>query len=289
MTDRPTTPAVAKTGALTRLADEILPESIAEITASGVPTLNWFADDHWRFESFTQRYAGSYSWVATTAESALPKYASLGYTNVIKTQWAAAHHRYRPSLAPPAYDATFVGQVYGERPALVSRLRAAGVPVRTWGTGWGERRWHRALARRPVVRSLGGRRVLAAAQARTRCSQEEMIEIFSTSRINLNFTDATQGAESQIKGRTFEVPACGGFMLTGHSAHLEDYYVPEREVVVFHDADEMVDKARYYLEHDTERVRVAEAGLRRTLAEHTYEQRFREIFRHMGISSAGVQ
>lgn len=268
-------------------ADEISPEAVTTVTATGVPTLNWFADDHWRFESFTSRYAPSYSWVTTTAESALPKYAQLGCTNVVKTQWAAAHHRYRPSGEPLRHQATFVGQVYGDRPELVARLRASGVPVRTWGTGWAERRWHRAVAHRPVLRSLGGRKVLAAAQARTRCSQEEMIGIFGTSRLNLNFTEASQGPETQIKGRTFEVPACGGFLLTGRSAHLEEYYEPDREVVVFDGSHELVDKARFYLSHESERVRIAEAGLRRTLAEHTYEQRFTEIFRRMGLPGVG--
>ncbi|HET9946126.1 MAG TPA: hypothetical protein VFR56_10780, partial [Actinomycetes bacterium] len=120
-------------------ADEISPEAIASVTASGVPTLNWFADDHWRFETFSARYAPSYSFVATTAESALPKYAAIGCTGVIKTQWAAAHHRYAPSAEGLRFDATFVGQVYGDRPMLVQALREAGVDVRTWGTGWAER------------------------------------------------------------------------------------------------------------------------------------------------------
>jgi spore maturation protein CgeB len=267
-------------------ADEISPEAIATVTGSGVPTVNWFADDHWRFESFTRRYAPSYAWVATTAESALEKYAALGCSNVVKTQWAAAHHRYRPSTAPMRYDATFVGQVYGDRPALVGALSDAGVPVRTWGTGWAEKRWHRAVGHRPVLRSLGGAKVLAAAQARTRCSQEEMVEIFGTSRLNLNFTEASQGSEAQIKGRTFEVPACGGFLLTGRSAHLDEYYRPDHEVVVFEDAQDLVDKARFYLSHETARARVAAAGLRRTLAEHTYEHRFAELFRRMGLGGA---
>jgi spore maturation protein CgeB len=264
-------------------AHEISPGAVAAVTATGVPTLNWFADDHWRFEDFSSRYAPSYAWIATTAASALPKYAALGCTNVIKTQWAAAHHRYRPSGEPLRYDATFVGQAYGERPALVARLRAEGVQVETWGTGWAERRWHRAVAHRPVVRSLGGRRVLAAAQARTRCNQDDMIQIFGTSRLNLNFTEASQGNEAQIKGRTFEVPACGGFLLSGRSAHLEEYYVPGQEVVIFEDPSDLIEKARYFLANESARARVAAAGYLRTLAEHTYEHRFAEIFRKMQL------
>ncbi len=264
--------------------DEISPEAIAQVTGSGVTTINWFADDHWRFESFSRRYAPSYSWVTTTAQSALARYSALGCDNVIKTQWAAPHN-YRPAGLPLAHDATFIGQVYGDRPQLVERLRAAGVPVRTWGTGWAVRKYHRVAGHRPVLRSIGGRQWLARTQARTRCDQQDMIAIFEQSRVNLNFTEASQGSEAQIKGRNFEVPACGGFLLTGSSAQLEDYYEPGVEVAVFGDVDELVSMAAYYLEHDSARERIAAAGLRRTLADHTYERRFSDMFDEMGITT----
>jgi spore maturation protein CgeB len=258
--------------------DELSAQAIAEVTEAGIPTLNWFADDHWRFEDFTRRYARSFGWVATTARSALPKYTALGCRNVIKTQWAAAHDRYRPSGSPPAVDVSFVGQVYGDRRQVVEDLRRDGVPVQTWGTGWAVRRWHRVAGQRPPLRRLGGARWLHYAEASTRCSQEEMIEIFSSSRINLNFTEASQGGEPQIKGRTFEVPACGGFLLTGEAEDLESYFDLGREVVVFRDAAELRELTRYYLMHDSERRRIARAGYLRTVAEHTYHRRFAHIF-----------
>jgi spore maturation protein CgeB len=110
-----------------------------------------------------------------------------------------------------------------------------------------------------------------------------MISIFSTSRINLNLTDASQGGESQIKGRNFEVPACGGFLLTGRAADLNHYYDAGKEIVVFADEDELVRLARYYLDHESERREIASAGHRRTLAEHTYDHRFRDIFAALGV------
>ena len=192
---------------------------------------------------------------------------------MLLTQWGAATTRYVPSPLPPLYDVTLVGQLYGERGELVQGLRDAGIAVRTWGTGWSVNRWHRALGTRSPFASLGGARLYAWAQARSRCTQEEMIEIFGRSRININPTEASQGDEAQIKGRTFEVPACGGFLLTGHAQHLEDYYVPDEEIVVFGSMDELRDKVSYYLRHDEQRVAIARAGLRRTLAEHTYHRR----------------
>ncbi|RZS91284.1 spore maturation protein CgeB [Motilibacter rhizosphaerae] len=261
--------------------DEVSPEALGQVTTSGVPTVNWFADDHWRFADFTSRYAPHVSLAATTDRESLPEYERIGARAVL-TQWAAATQRYRPTPGPLRYDVTLVGQVYGERPGLVAALRADGVDVRTWGTGWGVRRHHWLLGTKQPFAALGGARLLSRVQASTRADQDEMIRIFGTSRVNLNPTEASHDGVPQIKGRTFEVPACGGLLLTGPALHLEDYYVPGEEVVVFDDVDDMRAKARWLLDHDDERRRIAEAGHARTVAEHTYEKRLGAIFAALG-------
>ena len=90
--------------------------------------------------------------------------------------------------------------------------------------------------------------------------------------------------KSQIKGRTFEVPGSGGFLLTDHVAYLEDYLTPGEEIGVFESPDDLVAQVRWWLEHEDERVRAAEAGYRRVRAEHTYDHRFAEIFDRIGAS-----
>ena len=266
------------------LGDELDPGVIQEITESGTPTFNWFCDDHWRFENFTARYARSFTWVSTTAASALPKYAALGCTNVIKTQWAASDSIYYRRGRPLAHGVTFVGQVYGDRPAVLARLDREGVPVERWGTGWAVTRWHWAAARAPVIRAAGGRTLLERARARTRVDQDQMLAIFEQSRVNLNLVASSQGVEAQIKGRTFEVPSCGGFLLDGRSEGLDEYLEIGREVIVYDDVEDMVAKAKYYLRHEAERAAVATAGHDRVHAEHTYRHRFQDIFRTMDLA-----
>ena len=58
-----------------------------------------------------------------------------------------------------------------------------------------------------------------------------MIEVFSRSRINLNLSNASnpwwrrwRRRRDQIKGRNFEVPGCGGFLLTQPADDLERYF-----------------------------------------------------------------
>jgi spore maturation protein CgeB len=87
----------------------------------------------------------------------------------------------------------------------------------------------------------------------------------------------------QIKGRNFEVPGCGGFLLTGPAEHLGDYYEIGKEVASFSSVDEMIERIRYYLSHEDERRAIAKAGHERTLRNHTYEQRFNEIFTRIGV------
>src|SRR5207253_2105835 len=103
---------------------------------------------------------------------------ALGYRNVIKTQWAAATSRYYKRGLPLAHEVTFVGQAYGDRPAVVRRLRHSGIPVRTYGRGWRVHRGHRLAARLPVIRSAGGSALLRRVEAATRCDQDDMLAIF---------------------------------------------------------------------------------------------------------------
>lgn len=235
-------------------------------------TYNWFCDDHWRFDGFTRYWAPAFNWVSTTAASALPKYRRIGYSNVIKTQWACNHFSYRPVELPLRYDVSFVGQPHGNRRETIEALRASGIRVDVWGFGW----------------------------ERGRLSQDEMVRIFGQSRINLNLANASTTASGrwrrhipsgrprlvqQIKGRNFEVPGCGGFLLTEMAENLDYYYTPGQEVGVFSGLDDLVRAVHHYLREDAQRRRIARAGYERTLAEHTYEKRFRDIFRIMGLNS----
>jgi spore maturation protein CgeB len=54
-------------------------------------------------------------------------------------------------------------------------------------------------------------------------------------------------------------------------------YIPDKELVAFHDVDELASKIRYYLAHPTERDRIAAAGFERTRNNHFYDQRLGDV------------
>jgi spore maturation protein CgeB len=290
--------------------DEFDPAVVRKISAMpDTVTLNWFTDDHWRFETFTRQWASTFNWAVTTASSALPKYDAMGFRNVIKSQWACNPFLYRKLDLPLKWDVTFVGQPHGDRPETIRYLRDAGIDVRVWG-----RRWESG-----------------------RISQDEMIRVFNQSRINLNLSNASRPVlhpptrverardsierhafgrvakrplrplvnaarrrrpdvgtaaaprvlPDQIKGRNFEVPGCGGFLLTGNAQELDRYYEPGREIACFESREELLAKVVHYLERDDERAEIADAGLRRTLRDHTYSARLGEIFERIGLRAEG--
>ena len=224
-------------------------------TQTETKTINWFCDDHWRFDSYSRYWAPMFNWVVTTAESALPRYKKIGYENVIHAQWACNHFLYRKLSLPYLYDVTFIGQPHGNRKQVISRLKKAGIDVKVWGYGW------------PTGK----------------VSQSEMIKIFNQSKINLNLSNASRPGVEQIKGRDFEVPGCGGFLITGYAEDIEEYFDVDKEIVCYRDVDDLIHKIRYYLKHDDEREAIANAGYAKVLREHTYEKRFLNIFRTIGL------
>lgn len=280
--------------------DEVSPGAV-RVISDELPTVtvNWFCDDHWRFESFSSRYAPAFNFVVTTARSAVPKYEAMGYANAIKSQWGANHYSYRPSGAGGGgaacrYGVTFVGQPHGTRRRLVRELRRAGIGVEVWGHGWKGDGHAGRLDQAGMVRvfgesginlnlsnaSIGGKRKrgLARVLARVRGEREksalELIE--------------GEAALNQIKARVFEVPACGGFLLTGDAEDLGSYFVEGEEIEVYRSGEELVEKIRRYLGDEDARARIARAGHERVLGEHTYAHRFHEVFGRCGVAAPGI-
>ncbi|MEJ5286475.1 MAG: hypothetical protein CH6_2175 [Candidatus Kapaibacterium sp.] len=264
----------------------------------GIPTFNWFADDHWRFYNFSRFWAPMFSYVATTDSQAIKRYHKYGIYNVIKSQWAVNHFLYKVPDDfnfddEPKFSVTFVGQKHSNRATLISFLKQNGIDVQCFGRGWDS----------------------------GRVSFEKMLEIFRTSRINLNFSNSSGSfrlrslatlfltrridmkirlnrldrlhlhtlsfynrfTKRQIKGRVFEIPGSGGFLLTQDADNLRDYYVDGKEIAIFDNQKDLLEQVKFYLNNETLRKEIAYNGYHRTLREHTYEQRFKEIFKQIGL------
>jgi spore maturation protein CgeB len=117
---------------------------------------------------------------------------------------------------------------------------------------------------------------------------EELIQMYSRTRISLGLsttghTHVTGERILQVRLRDFEAPASGAFYLVEYMPELEHFYEIGREVVCYHDVDDLVEKVGYYLAHDDEREAIRRAGHARVLRDHTWQRRFEVAFEKMGL------
>jgi hypothetical protein len=77
--------------------------------------------------------------------------------------------------------------------------------------------------------------------------------------------------------RLFEATGVGAAVVTEAAPNLYEMFEAEVEMATYSSGEELVAKVRALLDDDEARVRLAAAGQRRTLAEHTYADRMREL------------
>lgn len=114
---------------------------------------------------------------------------------------------------------------------------------------------------------------LAANQRASGIFGSELNRLYNRSKIVLNVSAWENDESSCLNLRILDVPASGAMLLTDHAAGIEDYLLPDREVVIARTPEEMRDKARYYLAHDAQRERIALAGWQRVQTMETYAQK----------------
>ena len=105
---------------------------------------------------------------------------------------------------------------------------------------------------------------------------EGMPKVFYCSKINLNIT--SRSVESGIAQRVWDILAVGGFCLTNWQPELEEYLVPGKDLDVYHNLDELVEKVDYYLKHEEARKRIGINGYQKVRKYHTYEKRLKSVF-----------
>jgi len=108
---------------------------------------------------------------------------------------------------------------------------------------------------------------------------QDLPRFYPQSRISLNCT--SRQMKGAVNQRVFDVPACGGFVLTDRREQLDKLFEPGREVVTYDAPEEIPALVARLLADDAERERVSWAARRRILAEHSYEHRLTELARIM--------
>ena len=255
--------------------DQFLPETVSAMR-SDTKTFCFFHDDTWRVD-YSRFWAKHFDYFSTPDLQGEIKYREIGLPNAIYYPFGCNEQIFRKLGVPKKYDVSFVGGWHPYRQWLIERIRKAGISVEVLGHGW----------------------------PKGEIDQEGMVRVFNESRINLNLSnsaswDARYLVSSlrafinrlrskknieQMKARIFEVNGCGAFQLSYYVEGLANCYAIDREISVYADADDLVEKVKFYLGHEELRESIAEAAYRRTLDDHTFNRRFQSVFQRMGLAN----
>jgi hypothetical protein len=175
-----------------------------------------------------------------------------------------------PALhAAYACDVSFVGCWSAKKEAQLRRIvdGCAGARLRIWGPGWGR-------ADAPVRQCWAGRGAYG----------DELAIIHAASKINLGLLSeaGTHTAEGdRTTARSWQIPACGGFMLHEYTDEIAQAFDVETEIATFRSLDDLTQQVGRFLADDPERERRRLAALRRCReSAYTYDPMVAEILRY---------
>ncbi|MFC5385281.1 glycosyltransferase [Aquamicrobium segne] len=96
-----------------------------------------------------------------------------------------------------------------------------------------------------------------------------------TARINIaiHFGPTASGWEDLVSTRTFEIPACKGFMLHIDNDEVREFFKPGEEIDVFSTPEELADKVRFYLARPELRAQMIERAYARCVPAYSYAAR----------------
>ncbi len=236
--------------------------TLRELRAMGIVSIDYMIDNPFG----PRRDPGFRLYVRTIPEYdvhvqqrdvSIAAYIERGARHMVKVQTA-----FEPSVhfPPPegwsdrdrTREVSFIGTPYDDRARFLAELwRKYNLPIIISGP----RIWKRKLDRGALAALYPQEGELYDAAYR---------EGVWRSKINLSFL--THGNQDEYAHKSFEIAACGGFLLAerseGHSARFRE----DEEAVFFSSIEECAEKCRRYLNDESARARIAAAGQRRAVA-----------------------
>ena len=232
------------------------PKTLMKLREMGIATVSYMIDNPFgrRGDPGWRLYMKDipfYDLHVVQRDANIADYKARGARDVIKIQTA-----YEPTIhfPPPAgwsdadrdREVSFIGTPYDQRGEFLTRLwKEFGVAV----TVSGGLVWKRHLSAEAVAAMYRGHGELF---------KDAYREGIWRSKINLSFL--THSNHDEFAHKSFEIAACGGFLLVERSdGHLQRF-VEDEEAVFFSTIEECAEKILRYLPDEATRARIAAAG-----------------------------
>lgn len=165
-------------------------------------------------------------------------------------------------IAAP-YDAVHIGgysSIHDERNKVLEAA-AKSVKMDFWGYGI-----DRLGANSPILKNYHGQ-----------VWGHDMFTVLYNSKITTTKHITSIAANYSNNMTLYEATGCGCMLITDLKDNLHELFKIGAEIETYSSGGELAEKITYYLAHEDERKRIAQAGQSRTLRDHTYEKRMRKL------------
>lgn len=144
-------------------------------------------------------------------------------------------------------------------------------------------RWPQRIRHLNYLRDSGVNVLVAGGQRQGRLSWEEYAGYLNRAKISLNFSLDPPTGTSQIKGRVFETMACGAMLLEDSGNQTCRFFEPGKDFVRFGSQEDLLNRVRYYLQHDGEREQIAHSGREKVSQVYNALNMWGYVFEKMGF------
>lgn len=117
----------------------------------------------------------------------------------------------------------------------------------------------------------------------------DIASTFAAYEVVLNFSnvwaDGRPGSSliPHVRLRDFEAPMCRTCYITGYTDEIGEFYELGKELDTYRTETELAEKVQYYLKNPDAAERLRGASRQRALRDHTWKNRFEELFAKTGI------
>ena len=291
-------------------------DSLLWIKKIGIPTLLICFDN--LIVPFSHRdVCKHFDLVWLTSQETEPMFIRWG-AHVVVNPYAANPHYFKPQYENEIEKIAFIGTPYGSRANMLNllvenKIRVslhAAVSSNNQGTNISNKQpiWEYLYPGYNLIKFKIGRKIifgamkqkaLGSAELNTENEYLEMnppVDLPGLSALYSNYALSLASTAARNTGvlkrpvnivnlRSFEIPMCGGLQICSYFSELASYFEENKEIIFYRTNEELVEKSKFYLKPENERIRLnmKMAARKRAENEHTWFCRFKKVFDYFGL------
>lgn len=294
----------------------LYPSTMKEIKKMGIPSL-LICWDNIELPYKHKSIAPLFDVIWLTSIETKYLFEEWGCKNIIFQSFAANPYKFIPSWESPIKKVGFIGSPYGSRVNKINDLLNGEIPCIVYsdslfniGYNTSQGRIQKFDPQDVIIKACRyvrfpiGRKVLYSTiknkfikktglytdskylTKQKSVNDDEMIKLYSNLSLSLNITELRdtyilKRPINKTHLRTFEIPMSGGLEFASYTDEISNYFEEDKEIVLYRSKEEMIDKAKFYLDVKNESLVLSmkKAARIKSEKEHTWINRFNNIFK----------